>query len=105
MRIYVAGPYALGDVAQNVRQAIVAADVLLKAGHTPFLPHLFHFWHLVCPGPPDQWLKLDLTWLHLCEALVRLPGESAGADQEVALAQTLGMPVFFGVQNAPGAYE
>ena len=98
MKVYVAGPYTKGDVALNVRRAIEAADCLLKAGHQPFLPHLTHFWHLVCPGPYEQWMALDLAWLSVCHALVRLPGESSGADREVAEAIKLGTPVFSGVE-------
>jgi hypothetical protein len=94
MRIYVAGPYTKGDVALNVRAAIEAADKLLKRGHVPYLPHLTHFWHLVCPGPYEQWIALDSAWIPFCEAIVRLPGESSGADGEVELAARLGMPVF-----------
>lgn len=94
MRVYIAGPYTKGDVALNVRDAILAGDAVLKAGHTPFIPHLTHFWHMVCPGPYQQWIDLDLKWLPLCDALIRLPGESSGADGEATLARTLGIPVY-----------
>ena len=97
MRIYVAGPYTKGDVAMNVRSAIEAADRLLKAGHAPFLPHLAHFWHLVCPGPYEQWITLDLAWLPVCQAIVRLPGDSSGADGEIVEARRLGIPIFSSV--------
>lgn len=99
MRVYVAGPYTKGDVAQNVRDAILAADQLLQAGHAPFLPHLTHFWHLLTPHPWERWLNLDLEWLLLCHALVRLPGESVGADREVQYAMDHGLPIFIGVAN------
>lgn len=92
-RIYIAAPYAKGDVAENVRRAILAADELLRAGHIPFCPHLSHFWHLLCPKPRDLWLGYGLEWLAACDALVRLPGESEGADAEVEAAQALGIPV------------
>lgn len=100
MRIYIAGPYTKGDVAQNVRTAIEAGDRILKAGHVPFIPHLTHFWHLLCPGSYEQWITLDLEWLAQCEALIRLPGESAGADIEVDRAWELEMPVFYGIEEA-----
>ena len=93
MRIYVAGPYSKGDVAVNVRTAIEAANRLADAGHVPFLPHLAHFWHLVCPRPYEEWMELDAAWIPFCEAIVRLPGISSGADQEVQLAIRLGLPV------------
>ncbi len=81
----------------NVRRAIEAADVLLSAGFCPFVPHLSFFWNIVCPRPYEDWLRLDLEWLACCEALVRLEGESSGADREVARAKELGIPVYFGL--------
>lgn len=96
-KVYVAGPYTKGDVALNVRAAIEAADRLLKAGFCPYLPHLTHFWHLVCPGEYEQWMNLDFQWVPTCKYLVRLPGESSGADREVKLALSFGVKVFYGV--------
>jgi hypothetical protein len=39
-------------------------------------------------------MELDLIWLPACDAVLRLPGESNGADIEVKEAQRLGLPVF-----------
>lgn len=97
MRVYVAGPYTKGDVVLNTRAAIEAGQTLLLAGHAPFVPHLTHFWHLMFPGPYEQWLELDLAWLEVCEALIRLPGESSGADGEVRRAIELKIPVYYSV--------
>ena len=94
MRVYVAGPYSRGDVAENVRLAVLVADDLLDAGHAPYVPHLTHFWHLLKPREYEDWLRLDLLWLEQCEAVLRLPGESPGADREVARARELGLPVY-----------
>ncbi len=99
MRVYVAGPYTKGDVAANVRAAVNAAQELLDAGHIPFVPHLSHFWHLVHPNPYERWITFDLAWLEVCDALVRLPGESAGADQEERHAAKWGLPVYQGVEE------
>lgn len=96
MRVYVAGPYSQGDQAANVRAAIDAADKLAAAGHVPYIPHLTHFWHLVTPRPYQWWLDYDAQWLACCDAVLRLPGRSAGADEEVALAAELGIPVYGG---------
>ena len=41
-----------------------------------------------------EWLAIDLAWVAVCEAVVRLPGESGGADMETAEARRLGIPVF-----------
>jgi len=95
MRVFVSGPYTNGDVAVNVRTAILAANRLLRKGHIPFVPHLTHFWHLVVPHPYEDWLELDMEWLKVCDAVLRLPGESPGADVEVRLAESLGIPVYY----------
>ena len=95
MKIYIAGPYTKGDVAQNVRRSIEAADSIRYLGHTPYNPLLTHFWHLLYPHDIDYWYKLDMEWLEVCDAVFRLPGESVGADKEVARATALGKPVFF----------
>lgn len=98
-RIYIAAPYAKGDAAENVRRAVLAADEFLRAGHVPFCPHLSHFWHLPCPKPREAWLEYDLEWLRACDAVVRLPGESEGADAEVEAARELGIPVYGSVRE------
>ena len=92
-RVYVSGPYTKGDVAQNVRIATEVADRLIKAGHFPYLPHLTHFWHLLFPGPYEQWMALDLEWLKVSEYIVRIPGESKGADIEIEKAAEWGIPL------------
>ena len=99
MKVYIAGPYTIGDVAQNVRNAVEAGDQVLKLGHIPFIPHMAHFWHLLFPGPYEQWLQWDLSWLESCDALIRLPGQSPGADREVAAAKKIGMAIFDGVKD------
>jgi hypothetical protein len=93
-RIYIAGPYTKGDVALNVRAAFAMASDLADRGFAPFVPHATHFWHLLFPRPYADWLRLDLAFLPTCHALIRLPGESSGADGEVAEAIRLGLPVY-----------
>lgn len=102
IRIYIAGPYTAGDVAVNVRHAIEAGDRVARWGAVPFIPHLSHFWHLLFPQPWEFWLTQDLQWLALCDAVLRLPGESHGADLEEAEAGRLGIPVFY---DFPAAYN
>jgi hypothetical protein len=36
-----------------------------------------------------------------CDAVLRIPGASRGADQDVARAQALGLPVYFDVEALP----
>jgi hypothetical protein len=88
-------------VAQNVKNAIDAADRLLAKGHAPYVPHLTHFWHLVSAHPWETWIKLDLEYLLLCDAVLRLPGESVGADKEVEVALKAGMFVYYDMESVP----
>lgn len=92
--IYVAGPYSGGDPVINTRKAIDAGEQLMTLGYVPFIPHLTHLWHLINPHDIDFWYEYDNEWIRKCDALLRLPGESKGADMEVALAFKLGLIVF-----------
>lgn len=96
-KIYIAGPYSKGDVAVNVHNAIKAADKLMSIGYAVYCPFLCHFQHLVCPRPYEDWLRHDLEWLPLCDAVLRLPGESPGSEIEVAYAVAEGIPVYYGL--------
>ena len=93
MRVYIAGPYSIGDPAVNVKNAMDAANQLLDAGHQPYIPHLTHFLHMYHPRNISVWYELDNAWLAVSEALIRLPGVSSGAEAEVRLALKLGIPV------------
>lgn len=94
LKVYVSGPYTQGDTITNVRYALRAGTLLRDAGYVPFIPHLFAFWELVAPAPYEVWMELDLAWVEACDALVRLPGDSPGADREVARAKERGIPVY-----------
>lgn len=93
-RIYVAGPYTKPDPVVNTRKAIEAANELFDLGYAPYVPHLTLFWHFAFPRPYEDWMRLDFQWVKQCDALLRLPGESSGADREVIVAQEAGIPVF-----------
>ena len=43
--------------------------------------------------------------LQHCDAVLRLPGESTGADQDVAIAAQRGMPVYHRIEEIPGYAE
>jgi hypothetical protein len=94
MIVYVAGPYSGGDIAVNTRNAILAGEEVVKKGHIPFIPHLTHLWHMVCPHEENFWYDYDLVWLAKCDAILRLPGFSKGADREMAMAKQWGIPEF-----------
>ena len=54
---------------------------------------------MVHPEDYETWMKLDFIWVESCDALLRLPGESPGADREVKHAITLGIPVFYSMDE------
>lgn len=94
-KIYVAGPYSKGDVMENIRNAIGVGQWLLDKGFTPFVPHLTGFWHVISSNDYETWLSYDFEWIKACSALLRLPGESSGADREVEFARSNDIPVFY----------
>jgi hypothetical protein len=96
-KVYIASPYSIGDPSVNVRRQIDAAEELINAGFYPYLPLLSHFQHEVHPHDYETWVRLDDAWIPACDALLRLPGESKGADREVALALKLGIPVYYSI--------
>ena len=94
-RIYVAGPYTCGDREANVRRNLEVASQLIDLGYAPYAPLLTHYMHEQTPRDPSDWLSLDLAYLTTCHALLRTPGESRGADIEVAFCKDAGIPVFY----------
>lgn len=94
IKVYVAAPYRKGDVVINVRKAIDAGETLVHHGFIPFVPHLTHFWHLVHSHDPEYWYSYDNYWLDCCDCLLRLPGESKGADDEMQRMLAQGKLVF-----------
>lgn len=98
MRVYVAGPYTSDPVAHTA-VAIEVGNKLLDLGHEPFIPHLAHYWDTLHKQRGyEDWMRLDLSWLSVSDAVLRLPGESSGADREVALATELGIPVYHSLE-------
>ena len=95
-RVYVAGPMSKGWFGDHMRAAINAADALRNHGYAAFVPQLCFFWDLMGEGwTYEEWMEFDRVWLLQCDALLRLPGESSGADREVAWAKEAGIPAFY----------
>lgn len=103
MKIYIAGPYTKGDTAMNVRAAIFAQDYIeAMLGQMAYNPLLSHFQHLVIPHRDVcYWYEKDIQWLKECDAILRLEGESVGADREVELAREWGLAVYHSVFEIP----
>ena len=73
MKVYIAGPYSAKTKAQvklNVEAAMRAGAQLLRMGHTPFIPHLTHYFHVftTAEGTPfsyEDYMEWDDVWLRL----------------------------------------
>ena len=98
-KIYIASAYTVGNVAINVKRQIDCVDELMNLGFAPFAPLYSHFQEMFHPRPYQEWIEIDLLWIDVCDALLRLPGESKGADGEVAYAEKLGIPVFYTIKS------
>ena len=105
MIIYVSAPFSIGDQFVNVRNACLAGDEIFKRGHIPLVPHLTAFWHAITPRSWEEWLRIDMALLGRCDALLRLPGVSKGADAEEAEARRLQLPIFYDVEDIPSYLE
>lgn len=113
--VYVAGPLGKGDLVKNISRAHDAGIALLKAGLSVIVPHGSCFWAnqwiapmgnyalMPCVEPKGiahaDWLAMDLEIVRRCDAVLRLEGDSIGADMEVDEADRRGIPVFYSVEN------
>ena len=106
--VFIAGAYSTGGgeaVAVNVRNAMSVWHELAYQNFAPFCPHLSHFLHMHKPKPRDIWLDHDNHWLLKCDCVLRLPGESEGADDECKLAHRNHVPVFYSIADVVEFYK
>jgi hypothetical protein len=60
---------------------------------------------------PDEAPDVDVLYdtarmlLQRCDAVLRLPGESVGADNDVAIARERGLPVYHRLEDIPPALD
>lgn len=99
MKVYIASPYTKGDTALNVKLQLDTFDILMDKGYLPFAPLYSHFQHMAHPRPYEDWLNYDLEWVLVCDCVLRLDGESSGADREVAHAKKHGIPVYYSLEE------
>lgn len=122
-RVYIAGPIRKGDLEKNLKQADEAVRALMGAGIAYYNP----MWSCYAGGvkrvgplgvnvPPgsvialahtdahwpelkfEDWMENDYSWISVCQALLRLPGEATGADLECKFAMSIGVPVRYTVE-------
>ena len=97
--IYVAAPYTHPDPVANTHKAIQVAEELVERGFMPLIPHLLLLWHIVSPHKEDFWYECGRELLRRCDGLLRIEGESKGADWEVELAKEWGIPVYYSISE------
>lgn len=99
IRVYIASPYTIGDRQENVNKSFEVAGQLIDLGFAPFPPLFSHYIHEMKPRMYETWMALDYEWLNLCHCVLRLPGESKGADLEEKFARRQGKPVFYSIEE------
>lgn len=92
-RIYISGPFSKGDQIANVNRACEVWETLRRGGVHPVCPHWSLTQQLVKPIGWQEWIDFDLREVATCDVVLRLPGESEGADAECGHAKSLGIPV------------
>jgi hypothetical protein len=113
--ILIAGPYRSGTggdpelIAQNLARLEQAAWPVFRLGHVPMIGE----WAALpilrvaaeagadTEAGPDVMYETASRLLAHCDAVLRLPGESSGADADVAIARRLGLPVYSDVSEIP----
>lgn len=92
--VYVSGPLTTGMLTANVRRACEAGAALLRHGYAAIVPHTNVLWECIEPLTYDDWLRHDLELIRHVDVVLRLPGDSHGADVETEWAAVLGKPVY-----------
>jgi hypothetical protein len=96
-RVYISGPITKGNRNEHFFRACELERALMLCGYAPLNPMR----SIVLPFawqddmPHDLWLAVDLAWVDVCDAVVRLTGDSKGADEECTYAVERGIPVVY----------
>lgn len=93
--VYIAGPYTNGDCVANTRTAMDMWHVLFDMGFAPICPHWSMFQHFLTPLGYEDWLDYDFALIDKCDFLLRIEGESSGADREIKHAHYRRIPVAY----------
>ena len=93
-RLYLSGPITKGSRTENFSVACNTHTALLGKGFAVMNPMLSMMHPDAWTIPHATWLESDLPWVAVSDVVFRLPGESAGADEECQFAETKGIPVF-----------
>jgi hypothetical protein len=112
MMILIAGPYRSGTdgdplrIAANLARLEEAAAPIHRLGHVPMigewaaLPILRGMSEHEA-GTGDVMYETAFRLLQHCDAVLRLPGDSTGADKDVEIARDRGLPVYTSIDEIP----
>ena len=116
MLILIAGPYRSGTgddparMAANLAWLEAVSWPLFRAGHVPMIGEwvALPVWRSAGGKAVGDALWDDIQYpvaerlLAVCDAVLRLPGDSKGADNDVKIARERGIPVYFRTEDVPG---
>ncbi|NNH32523.1 DUF4406 domain-containing protein [Rhizobium sp. SEMIA 4085] len=116
MLILIAGPYRSGTgddpekMAANLERLEEPAYALFKAGHVPMIGEwvALPVWNAAGGKSIGDDLYEEIfhpvahRLLELCEGVLRLRGDSKGADNDVRIARERGIPVWYKLEEVPG---
>lgn len=113
--IYIAAPYQGMDthdyqsyfsIHTNIARAHEVSITLARLGFGFFCPHT-HSAHneVIAPDiPAAYWYELDLHFLDACDAVLVLPGESRGVQEELRYAERQGIPIYESIEALCAAF-
>ena len=113
--ILIAGPYRSGTgddpqkMAANLRHLEAASWPIFKAGHVPMIGEwvALPIWNVAGGQAVGDALYEEILHptagrlIERCDAILRLSGESKGADNDVRLAHERGIPVYYSIDDIP----
>jgi hypothetical protein len=116
MLILIAGPYRSGTnddadkMAANLKRLEEVSWPLFQAGHLPMIGEwvALPVWHAAGGKKIGDDLYDRIfhpaagRLIALCDAILRLPGDSKGADNDVRIANERGIPVYYKLEDVPG---
>lgn len=98
--VYIAGPISKGPYWKNVRNGVDMGHKLMELGFVPFIPMMDFLMVFAYPDIHyETLLDYDFQVISRCDVLLRIPGESPGADREVVFANGNGIPVFVTLED------
>jgi len=116
MRVYVAHSYGRrhglteAGCEANALRAVEFGRALIKKGHNPFIPNLWHFVHKNWVDSPheDHWFMLVSEWLRFCDAILiaEMPAwAESGVERELRMAVGMGLHVYSSLDEVPDNKE